>query len=539
MSDHPPSRPRRASASATAALPATASGYIPVLVALLLAARALALGWRGGDLPGQLFRADLVRREGLVLWNSQWFGGHPTLDYSVLVPVLGALVGPVAVGVVSCLLSAALFDHLLRRHLGRRAHGASVWFAAGTICNLVVGRIAFAVGFALLIGAAVCLDHRRPASATACATAAALSSPVAAVGVVLAALGWASVDRRRWRAAAPVIAGAVVPLALINSLYPTSGRFGFMGWAFAVDLTVCAALLMASGRLSRVVRNTTVLYAVCVTVAFLVPSPLGGNISRFAQFVGGPLLLAAIPRHRRWRAVALAVAVPLTAWQWYPATDAIVLAGRDPSTKAAYYEPLVGFLTSPGTLRGRVEIPPTRRHWESLYVANAVPLARGWERQLDIGYNPIFYEDGALDAASYEAWLRDNGVQYVALPDGPLDDAGVAEAALIRRGLPYLRPAYSDAHWAVWEVKGAEPLVEGPARLVALEPDHITLALTGPGDVFVRVRYSERWALDGPGCIADDGGWLRLSDLRPGPVELRQTLLDDQCPQGEPGSAPG
>ena len=67
-------------------------------VAGALALFAIVMGWRGSDLPAQLFRVELFRRDGFVLWNSQWFSGHPTLDYSVLSPVLGAVTGPIALG---------------------------------------------------------------------------------------------------------------------------------------------------------------------------------------------------------------------------------------------------------------------------------------------------------------------------------------------------------------------------------------------------------------------------------------------------------
>ena len=33
----------------------------------------------------------------------------------------------------------------------------------------------------------------------------------------------------------------------------------------------------------------------------------------------------------------------------------------------------------------RVEVVPTEQHWESVYVARSDLLARGWDRQLDIG----------------------------------------------------------------------------------------------------------------------------------------------------------
>ena len=38
-------------------------------------------------------------------------------------------------------------------------------------------------------------------------------------------------------------------------------------------------------------------------------------------------------------------------------------------------------------------------HWEAADLAKVLPLARGWERQLDQKANPIFYDDEPLTAA--------------------------------------------------------------------------------------------------------------------------------------------
>ena len=63
------------------ALSRTAPGPIPaVVVSAALATIALVCGWKGGDLAGQVYRADLVRHYGTILWSNLWFGGHPTLD---------------------------------------------------------------------------------------------------------------------------------------------------------------------------------------------------------------------------------------------------------------------------------------------------------------------------------------------------------------------------------------------------------------------------------------------------------------------------
>ena len=72
----------------------------------------------------------------------------------------------------------------------------------------------------------------------------------------------------------------------------------------------------------------------------------------------------------------------------------------------------------------------TVNHWEAADLAKVVPLARGWERQLDQKANPIFYDGEPLTASSYHDWLRENAVRWVALPNAPLDysarDGGAA-----------------------------------------------------------------------------------------------------------------
>ena len=102
-----------------------------------------------------------------------------------------------------------------------------------------------------------------------------------------------------------------------------------------------------------------------------------------------------------------------------------------------------------------MEVPLTKAHWESAYLAghDGIELARGWERQLDTRYAAIFYRP-TLSPAAYKAWLAENKVQYVALPDAPLDKAGSLEGTLIARGLPYLRELWHSKHWRVYRVMG-------------------------------------------------------------------------------------
>jgi hypothetical protein len=223
----------------------------------------------------------------------------------------------------------------------------------------------------------------------------------------------------------------------------------------------------------------------------------------------------------------VASVVPLMLLQWTPAFATFVSNGGDPSTHAAYFRPLLGFLETHARPPGRVEVVPTKLHWEAAYVAPFAPLARGWERQLDTADNPLFYDDGTLGAATYRAWLLDNGVRYVALPDVPLDYAAVSEGRLLARGVPGLRLAWHDAHWRVFEVTGAPGIVQGPGRLVSLDSNEIVLDATAPGTITVRVRYSPRWALvQGQACVHEDsGGWTAIDTNQRARIGLQLQLV--------------
>jgi hypothetical protein len=225
-----------------------------------------------------------------------------------------------------------------------------------------------------------------------------------------------------------------------------------------------------------------------------------------------------------------AIALPLAYWQVYPAARDVARAASDPSVAAAYHAPLIRFLERrPGTFR--VEIPFTENHWEAARVAPAVPLARGWQRQLDRRYGALFY-DGTLNAASYRAWLDENAVAYVALADVALDDAARAEARLVEDGLPYLRPVWRDEHWRVYAVHDPTPLAGGAARgPVALTPDGFELSARRRGAALVRVRHSRWWRVTGGrACVGPGpGGMTGVRALAPGTIRVQARLTGSSC----------
>jgi hypothetical protein len=502
-------------------------------VAAVLALIAIAAGWRGSDLPAQIFRVELFRREGFVFWDSQWFAGHSTLNYSVLSPMLGALTGAIALGAVSGVISAALFDRLVRHEFGVAAGIGSLWFAISTATNLVVGRVTFALGVMFALAALLALQRRHRNIAVICALLCGLASPVAGLFLAIATgaygLSQKSVRTASWLTAAMAIA----PVLVIAKAFPGSGTQPYEWWALGSDLAVCALCFVVVPARFRTLKYAAAIYALVLVVTKLTENPLGGNVSRLNQYAAGPIL-ACILWERKRRVLIVLLALPLLYWQWFPTVDTIAFAGSDPSTHQAYYQPLLGYLEqNPAAGFGRVEIPVTYRHWEAAVVAPEVALARGWERQLDLAYDNQFY-DKTLTAASYGKWLEANGVAYVALPDTRLDSSSKIEAGIIESGQRYLQPVWHNAHWRVWRFTGYHGLVDGGARLESLTSDGFVLQVTKPGPVTVHIHDSPHWAVnDDAGCtVTNPDGWTHIEDLHPGTVKVTQALRGTRCDSG-------
>jgi len=231
----------------------------------------------------------------------------------------------------------------------------------------------------------------------------------------------------------------------------------------------------------------------------------------------------------RRKLLLVALAIPMAVMQWSPAFGAMTGIRHDPSTQASYYRPLVAELQNYEEPLGRVEVVPTRYHWEAAYVAPAIPLARGWERQLDIADNPLFYDTEDLNADTYRGWLIDNGVRYVALSDAPLDFAGVAEARLVDSGVPGLVLTWTSAHWRLYAVAGSTGIVAGPGHLTELDAGRVGLDATAAGSVLLRVRYSPYWTVtSGTACVyptADN--WTMLDVPGPEAITLQLHLSTD------------
>jgi hypothetical protein len=496
------------------------------LIAAALAVVAWLAGWRGSDLPAALYRIALFHRHGLTLWDSQWYGGHWTLDYSVIFPPIAGILG-VVVTEVACVAVAALsFDRLAVGAFGRRARAGSILFALGTLVQVAIGQLPFLMGEAFGL-AALCLAMKgRWRWAAALAACAALASPLAGAFVALAAAAWllAEWPNHRWQLI-PFFGAAIIPVIGSSLLFPGQGAMPFplKDWAFSGGIFALTALFLPAK--ARVLRIGCVLYLGAFVLAFLLHTPVGGNVERLGEAFGPGVALVALWPARRL--LLMVVAVPLIALQWGPAIAALSSDRVDPSTKQAYFAPLVRYLADHSDPSGRAEIVPTALHWEAAYAATDVPLARGWERQLDTADNPLFYGKAPLTPESYRAWLDNNGVRFVALPDAKLDYAGKAEGEIVRRGVPGLVPVWHNAHWRVFRVAGSPGIVSGPAVPVRIEGGNVKLNVTAPGAVLVRVRYNANWSVvSGSACLSQGPqGWLLARATAPGPLQLELKLV--------------
>jgi hypothetical protein len=533
----------------------------PTLVAAVLAGVYVIMSPSSVDLAAHLFRAEMFRQQGFAVWNDYWYSGNAVLGYSVLFPAVSATLTPQLAAALATTGTATVFTVLARRHFGERGWVGAMLFGAATAADLYSGRLACAFGALPALGAILALDSEQPALACTLALLSALCSPVAALFAALVATGYAiggvseahraeTLDpsgrstpsrtvlkalRIAWPGLA-VIAGSLLPVLIIASIFPQGGSEPFAFTTMLPLLLVSAVALVVLPRDAIRLRAGVAVYALATLAVYLIPTPVGSNIARMGTFAALPLT-ALVWWGRRPLALAL-VFLPLLYMGWSPAFRDGIAADIDHTTSAAYYAPLVSFLhreaSAPGAVPFRTEIPFTQFHWEAYAVGDRFSLARGWERQLDIHDNHIFY-GGRLNAATYDRWLHDNAVRFVAISDANPDYSARAEVKLIDRGLPYLRLVFRSHHWRVYRVHHATPIVQGPATLQTLGPDSLTLHASRPGTVIVHLRFTPYWALvRGSGCVAPDGTTTRLTLRSGGEVRLATRFSIDRIGAASP-----
>jgi hypothetical protein len=492
---------------------------MPTLAAAVIAAAYVIVSPPSEDLAAHLLRAKLFATEGFGIWNNWWYAGHSVPAYSVLFPPLAAALTPQLVAAIATVPCAALFESLASRRFGQQSWVGALWFGIATSTSLFTGRLTFAFGLLPALGAALALQRRRPGVAASLAAITALASPVDAVFAALAGVAQAAgafLEDRRLGPALPgigVVIASALPVLALAVAFPEGGSEPFAFSALWPLILISAGLALVTPRRDVALRAGALLYAVGCVLSFAVASPVGSNITRLGPLLAGPL--AALVWWPRRKVALIAAALPLLYLQWQAPVRDVRAATGNPAVTDAYYQPLISYLRrQAGPFR--IEIPFTPFHWEAYAVAPRFPLARGWERQLDTKYNALFY-NGTLTPESYNAWLHQLAVRYVAVPDATLDYAAKAEVALIDRGLPYLHLIMRTRHWRIYTVKNPTPIVQGPASVKALGANWLELQARAPGTALIRVRYSPYWAVtEGSGCVARAGDFTRLELHRPG-----------------------
>lgn len=510
------------------------------------------------DLAAAGYRSELLARAGFTVWDNGWYGGHHLPAYSLLAPALGALIGVQLLAAVSMTLATALFTRLLDGTFPARAtRVASLWFAFGAAIGLLANRVPFDLGLAIGMGALVAARsftgrsrassgrRRRSSLAIGLTVLCTLASPIAGAFLALAAIAWAlaawfsSGELAQRRFALALAAAALAPVAVLLVAFPEGGPQPFDASAFYPALAGVLLIAVLMPREQPLMLSGALLYAAALVAAYVIPTAVGGNVDRLGALTAGPLVAActigarasedAARRWRlsgNWRLWALIAFAPLLIfWQTNAPIGNYASAASDPAANASFYTPLLRELRAQGVADSsrpaRIEVVPTRDHAEARWVAPHVMMARGWERQLDIDRNGLFYRT-PLREDEYEDWLSYAAVAYVALPDAPLDYSAQAEGQLVRRVPAYLREVWRSRGWRLFEVLGATPLAPLPSVVTQLNSDSFTLRTPGAGTYDVRVRFTQYWALGSEhGCVRRaPGGWTDVQTRSGGSVRV-------------------
>jgi hypothetical protein len=499
------------------------------------------------DFAAQATRAAVFERLGSISWWPGWYGGMELPTYSVLAPALMAKIGVATTGAIASAICMWVGHQLLKGSARPRA--ASVAFAGTVLINLFGGRITFLVGLAAAMLAVYALVHRHPWLAGLATVVSVLGSPLAGLFTGIVAAAVLVSDRTRRPQALVVAAATGASLGALALLFRSPGVMGSPPAQILFALLGIVLVMIACRE--RTIRAGAVIIAVGLLVCLVVPNSVGLNLTRMVWLLAAPLIVGY--GHRPDRHVVALTGLALV----FPAVDVTwqLAEAESPSASASYYQPLLGQLAqrlgSGQRIGQRVEVVEPQTKGAARYVGETTPVARGWERQADVVDNPIFYDKGALNPASYHQWLDQLAVAYVAVPSAKLDFASVDEAKLIATGLPYLHLVWSNPNWKLYRVDHPAPLVRG-AQIVSMSGNQLRMQVAQPGLVPIQIRWSSHLVvLDGAqpvslgvrahGCLSENGQWTLLHARRAGTFVLTSDfdVLPDPHQRGGVCPTPG
>ncbi len=499
-------------------------------LALVAAAVLLVLAPPMGDAPAHLYRTLLVK-QGVLVWDNLWYGGHyPLASYSLLYYLPAAVVGNVPLVFAAAVLSAAFFALLVEREWGP----AGIWparsFAVLAAGPVFFGTYTYALGLAAGLGTLLALQRGRRWTATAAAALTLGFSPLAFVFLCLALVAIALARGRLGRNGVffsfVIVAIGAVQFAVLV-FFPSSGPYPFG----LLELSAVLTVSILGGALARRARHGALLAAFFLVwgsaslLMFAFATPIGENLARLRMFVFPLMLLTALLAKFRPRFLAgLALAAALT-YNVAPvrlgggrphrhAAGGRVLLGAGAAVPQDALEPelprrgrpdlrpLGGVLAPEGRLSARPRLVPADRHRPQRALLRASADRRPLPR--------VAAADGRAVRPAAEHRARPEGGEA----RGRAAAVGTGRAELV----------FSNASMSIWELPRPDPILTGPGRPTVTRLDHSRVegTLTKSGVYALKVQYTRYWRVrSGAVCLERGGGGMtRLRATRPGPFAL-------------------
>lgn len=490
-------------------------------VTTLVAAVLLVWGPAPGDAPVHLYRTLLVR-EGAFVWDNFWYSGsYPLASYSLLYYLPAAIFGNLPIVVAAAIASTILFGSISLRQWGATARWPTRAFGVLAAAPVFTGLFSYALGFATMLGALRALQARRTAL-TILLVALTLGFSPLAFGFLLLFLLAVLLTRRVTRRSV-ILAVAVLGVAGVEAIcltaFPSKGVYPFhlIDFLAVESICICGALLARRGRASAPLVAFFAFWGLSSLVAFVIPTPIGGNLDRLSAFIFPIMLLTAGLAGFRPRGLAALAVVGAFAYNLTPYLLLVPYRLDNRPASQSFWQPPINFLHKHSGPDFRVEVVPTAAHWESYWLPRAgLPLARGWYRQLDMADNPIFYAKH-LRPAAYRLWLRSVAVKYVVVPKTVLDpDGAPLEARLVDSPSSGLVLAYRAKNWAIYRLPRPTPLLTGPgaAAITSFGHEEIAGHVSAPGTYLLRTHYTAYFKLRGSGCVEPGPGSMTSLVLR-------------------------
>jgi hypothetical protein len=495
------------------------SGYRQALIATgiaaLLAWGFLLLPPMNTDLAAQLARADFASHYPVSFIDFRWFGGTVEYGYTLWVSAVMAHLGTKLTGAIAAVIGTWYAVRLLHRLAPSRPVLGGIAAAITQVANIVEGRITFACGLTCGLIAVNFLVTKRIPRWLAMLFAVLFSalcggaSPVAALLIWVA--GGVALLLRRPGSAAALILPSGLAMAVVSVIFGDGGRQPFTFLDCLKSLVALVIVLATVPRRCHPIRLGAGIGIAMVLLAFALPTPVGSNATRLSLLFALPIAASFV--HWRTRTLTSLALITIFLVQLPVGIASIASLGRA-SGYSSYYNPVGAEIHARGPLTGRVEVPDLQGHWDSVYLARSVPLARGWLRQTDVRLNDAVFYKQRPTRTSYQQFLTDNAVQYVAVPDAELTAYGAEEVRLIDTGLDYLEPVWRNQHWTLYQVRDFASLVDSPAQVLSQHPDAIVVSVPKSSTIRIRLRWY-RWlgmeSTDKQACIVQDGLYVTLN----------------------------